>query len=571
MKKLLILLSVLVSICLRAASPSFDDFNNNQFRRDSNTISIRALAGLTNPVVRGANVFTNTLLMVGSTSVVGSVTNGTGVLTNNGSGVFGWNTNFATGTVGPGTPNTLPKFTGTNSIGDSRSSDDGAILSLASNGSDLTGITNSTDVIGIGDFALSGLVGDGLLNIYGIGDSALSSTTLGGFSGQVFAFGDSAFSGMTISNVTGLYGIGTSVGNFMNGDGISDVLAMGNGALGSVFFTNSVAGVFAIGDSALRSATLDGSGLVFAFGDNALSGVLLTNASTIFGFGSGAGQNMAGGMSEVFAVGVSAADTLSGDGSEIYAYGHRAMHDAILTNSPSSIYAFGNEAANTTKFDGVANSVYAFGASALSSATLTNGSDIYAFGNGTGAGLAGTFSHIFLLGSGAQATANNQWVAGDAAYTYIFPGAYLTLNSQTNQISDNGTALTYNGVPITAGSGSGVSTTVTPLAYSGTNITGFNCLTNNATYTLVLTNHCLFNAATFTGLPNTTTNMFFTLGFQQNSAGGWVPKLTNSIVTYADGVQPVIKTNANAVSYLYFHTHLFTNGMLVASPNINVQ
>jgi hypothetical protein len=121
------------------------------------------------------------------------------------------------------------------------------------------------------------------------------------------------------------------------------------------------------------------------------------------------------------------------------------------------------------------------------------------------------------------------------------------------------------------GGGSGVSTTVTPLAYSGTNITGFNCLTNNATYTLTLTNHCLFDASTFTGLPNTTTNVFFTLGLKQDSTGTWVPKFTNSIIAWADGVQPVIKTNANAVSYLYFHTHLFTNGMLVGSPNINVQ
>lgn len=143
----------------------------------------------------------------------------------------------------------------------------------------------------------------------------------------------------------------------------------------------------------------------------------------------------------------------------------------------------------------------------------------------------------------------------------------------------NGDALIFNTVSGkwtngTAGgtsSGSGVSTVVTPLAYSGTNITGFNCLTNNATYTLLLTNHCLFDASTFTGLPNTTTNLFFTLGLKQDSAGAWVPKFTNSILTWADGVQPVIKTNANAVSYLYFHTHLFTNGMLVGSPNLNVQ
>lgn len=129
-------------------------------------------------------------------------------------------------------------------------------------------------------------------------------------------------------------------------------------------------------------------------------------------------------------------------------------------------------------------------------------------------------------------------------------------------------------VTITAsgsGGGSGVTTTVTPLAYSGTNITGFDCLTNNATYTLTLTNHCLFGTSTFSNVPNTTTNHFFTLALKQDSTGTWVPKFTNSIVAWADGIQAVIRTNANAVSYVYFHTHLFTNGMLVASPNIGVQ
>jgi len=132
-------------------------------------------------------------------------------------------------------------------------------------------------------------------------------------------------------------------------------------------------------------------------------------------------------------------------------------------------------------------------------------------------------------------------------------------------------ALTLNGSPVLTNASGGVTTVVTPLAYSGTNITGFNCLTNNATYTLTLTNHCLFDASTFTGLPNTTTNVFFTLAFKQDSAGGWVPKLTNSIVAFADGVHPVIKTNANAISFLYLHSHLWTNGMLVGSANINVQ
>lgn len=161
----------------------------------------------------------------------------------------------------------------------------------------------------------------------------------------------------------------------------------------------------------------------------------------------------------------------------------------------------------------------------------------------------------------------------------------LTIQAiKTNLLATDATGLITNAVygtgiawdPATrtissTASGGGVSTAVVPLAYSGTNITGFNCATNNTTYTLLLTNVCLFGTSTFASLQNTTTNHFFTLGLQQDSAGGWVPKFTNSIVTWAEGVQPVITTNGGAVSYLYFHTHLFTNGMLVGSPNLNIK
>ena len=545
MKKLLLALLALVPVIAFGQSPILrNNITTNAFAPTTNVVVLSSTAGPVGITTTSTNAF----LMkrgVGFTFV------------NANTNAWAFN----------GTENFLPKWLTPDTLGNSRSLDDGAILSLASNGSNLTGITNSTDVVGIGDFALDGLVTDGSLNIYGIGPSALSGVTLAPSSGQIFAYGESALSGANLTNATHIYAFGESAGTFMTGDSPSDIYMIGNSALGSSFFTNGSSTITAIGNNALNSATMDGSGSVFALGDNALGGVLLTNASTIFGFGSSAGQNMAGSMSEVFAVGVSAADTLTGDsGSEIYAYGSHAMHDVTLTNSPTGIYMFGKEAGALAHFDGGSH-IYGFGQSALLNASLTNSSDIYVIGSSTA---SGTLSHVFVAGSGAVATANNQWVAGDSAYTYHFPGAYMTLNSQTNQISDNGTALTYNGVAV-GGSGSGVSTTVTPLAYSGTNITGFNCLTNNATYTLVLTNHCLFNAATFTGLPNTTTNLFFTLALKQDSAGTWVPKFTNSIIAWAEGVQPVVTTNANAISYLYFHSHLWTNGMLVGTPNLNVK
>ena len=199
-----------------------------------------------------------------------------------------------------------------------------------------------------------------------------------------------------------------------------------------------------------------------------------------------------------------------------------------------------------------------------------------------------------LFNAALTVTGTNASIGGDLFVTNIF---VTTVNATTVKIngkdasvtSVNGTNITplnltntatvtwaFDGTSnvtatATSSGGSGVTTVVTPLAYSGTNITGFNCTTNNATFTLTLTNHCLFGTSTFVDLPNTTTNHFFTLALKQDSAGTWVPKFTNSIVAWADGVQPVVKTNANAVSYLYFHSHLFTNGMLSGSANINVQ
>jgi hypothetical protein len=124
------------------------------------------------------------------------------------------------------------------------------------------------------------------------------------------------------------------------------------------------------------------------------------------------------------------------------------------------------------------------------------------------------------------------------------------------------------------GGGGGLTTDVTTLAWSGTNITGFDCSTNGESFFLLVTNHCLFGASTFSNLPAKTAYKTFTLCLQMDGTGGYVPKFTNSIVAWTDGTQggqPVIKTNANAVSYVYFHTHLATNSMLVGSPNINVQ
>jgi len=200
-------------------------------------------------------------------------------------------------------------------------------------------------------------------------------------------------------------------------------------------------------------------------------------------------------------------------------------------------------------------------------------------GQGTGTGVGGTFYIATAKARTTAATVNpyTNWFSVDANGAVAVSNITGTATSLAGFTSSNtlagvgiGTGLAMSGTNLTVTT-TGVSTAVTPLAYSGTNITGFDCTTNNMSYTLTLTNHCLFGTSTFTGLPNKTTNMFFTVGFQQDATGGWTPKFTNTVVAWADGNQPVIRTNANAVSFVYLHTHLFTNSMLVGSANIGLQ
>jgi hypothetical protein len=119
--------------------------------------------------------------------------------------------------------------------------------------------------------------------------------------------------------------------------------------------------------------------------------------------------------------------------------------------------------------------------------------------------------------------------------------------------------------------GSGLSTHVTTLTWSGTNAVGFNAATNGETFIITLTNNVLFGTSTFSNLPNKDEYKTFALGLQQDSTGGRIVTFTNSVVSWALGVPAFIETNANAYSMVYFHTHTFTNGMLAATPNVDIR
>jgi hypothetical protein len=288
---------------------------------------------------------------------------------------------------------------------------------------DTSGITNCLDVVGVGDFALHQLVTDGSQNIYGIGPSALAQTTLAPFSGQIFAYGDSALSGATITNATGLYLFGTSAGFGMTGDGMSALYGIGNNAFASTFFTNGSSQIYVVGNDAFVGASVDSGVELFTFGDHALNAAAITNSSQIYGFGNDIFDTATfNNANNIYGFGKSILSSAVVDGaSSIIAVGPDTLAEAEITANSTEIFMLGSEAGSGIVLSSSA-SIYGIGNSALADAVFTNSLDVVAIGNDAGSGMQGTFSHVFLVGSSAMATGNNQWVAGDDAYDYHFPG-----------------------------------------------------------------------------------------------------------------------------------------------------
>ncbi len=199
-------------------------------------------------------------------------------------------------------------------------------------------------------------------------------------------------------------------------------------------------------------------------------------------------------------------------------------------------------------------------------------------GRGTGTGGGGTF-YIATAGPGAASAStqnvltnrfsvDNQGSVAVSNFNGTATGLVGSSASNTLSTVTLGTGLSFSAGTLNA---SALTTAVTTLAYSGTtNITGFNALNNGQTFILTVTNNCFFGTATFSNLPNSTTNQFYTLGLKMDGTGGYTVGFTNAVVGWADGFVPVIKTNAAAISYIYFHTGLWTNGTLVGTPNLNV-
>ena len=212
--------------------------------------------------------------------------------------------------------------------------------------------------------------------------------------------------------------------NLTNTSGI--LIGSGNGS--GATFTDSYK-AFGFGDSVFAPTTLNGSSYIFGVGYDALGGQsAMDNSSYVFAYGeSSMTSAQVTNSQSLFAYGHNAmGGTAILESSEIYAYGSSVLDSSSVVNA-QKVFAFGADALAGVTLDGV-YSVYAFGDRAGRNSSLTNCDDFYAFGTGAGAGMVGEFDNVFLIGSGAVATGNNQWVAGDASYDYFFPGPSATFS-----------------------------------------------------------------------------------------------------------------------------------------------
>ncbi len=183
-------------------------------------------------------------------------------------------------------------------------------------------------------------------------------------------------------------------------------------------------------------------------------------------------------------------------------------------------------------------------------------------------------TQIFNTAKGAHVVVSNSFtIVTNATFALqnLPRPSVLIVPADGNVTNATLSGLTLSGTTLTA-TGGGVSTAVTTLAYSGaTNITGFDCSTNGSAFKLTLTNNAYIGGTNVVGLQAATSYMTYTLQVQNNTTGLYTLTFDPTIFAWAEGVQPVKTTNASSADVYYFHTHLFTNSMLVGSMNQNVK
>lgn len=186
--------------------------------------------------------------------------------------------------------------------------------------------------------------------------------------------------------------------------------------------------------------------------------------------------------------------------------------------------------------------------------------------SGSGADLFFQYAPSFFVSNGIGFFTGSLRIPGLAGGKIIYS---LAGSRQVAEITV-GDGLAFSGGTLSASGGSGLDTSVTSLGWSGTNLTGFNCATNGATFKVTLTNNAFLADSTFSNLPDTATMKQWTLLVQEDGTGGWVLNGTNTVLSAADGVFPQVWTNAGGITWYYFHTDLTTNNTLAVIANVNV-
>ncbi len=518
MRKLLLLLA-LIPLLARAANPAFQDFNATQFATNGFKVA------LTNGVI---------------------VTNltGRGSMTLNTSAVL---TNVPAGTASAsGTAGKVPVFNSSTSLVDS------AFSSTGTNGS-LSGVFSANGGAFSNTLTLSGST---VLTNVPAGTASASGTanTVAKFTSTT-NLGNASFTdnGTAVTMTEPLL---FSADNTLD-IGATNATRPRTVWAGNAFFaprgTNSAPG-FAFAPSTNTGLYLDGSSLGFT---TANAFAYRGNGSTEFAQLSSSVWRL---RSDAFLTFYSSTTPVTGGGSD----------DTIIGREAAAIFQFGQDSATPI--------VQMLKGPDGSGTDKPSTNFTVAAGRGTGTGIGGTF-YIATAGPGTgtgstQNVLTNRLSVDNQGSVAIsnFNGTATALvgSSASNTLSTVtlGTGLSFSAGTLNA---SALTTAVTTLAYSGTtNITGFNALNNGQTFILTVTNNCFFGTATFSNLPNSTTNQFYTLGLKMDATGGYTVGFTNAVVGWADGFVPVIKTNAAAISYIYFHTGLWTNGTLVGTPNLNV-
>lgn len=239
---------------------------------------------------------------------------------------------------------------------------------------------------------------------------------------------------------TGIFAIGDYAGWQTVMSNTKSVFLLGPDSGATASFTET-RNIIDIGGDAGTGQTIDSSVDIYNFGASAgLNSIALT-ARNNYNFGDNAGKSQISDHSDdIFNFGHGSGTSLHATNSaDIYSYGDNSGPSSAT--SSIDLYFFGDVAGAGMKFNGSFDN-YFIGTSSGKSASLTNSSDIFNIGNSAGMAAGGTYSHVFVLGSGGTATNSNDFVFGDTNYNYFFPGASATFAAIP----------TVNGIPVSTNS-----------------------------------------------------------------------------------------------------------------------